>query len=269
MDCKVPIVRAFWGVTDYSRREIFQCPIFSNETVFVWGNENNDLFKSRGFNTVLMSEFPTDPAYSTVETQYYHKLKVLVEAEKYFNEFILLDWDSFLCRPIDDNFYNRLRTGNEVQVPLYAYPNEDGIGLIKRMKHSHNERYNIQISDDLAFFFKGQESQLRKYSWQLDDMLISPNFNFCYTRRPGFGAELIEVAKSLDIKYCVEENAMFKWADCNLEEYARKFEPSVVQGTSDDTRTLLADWNYETDAVYKFNRYIEQLYPKSLYFKHI
>ena len=269
MDSKIPIVRSFWGTKEYAKNEILPKPIFTNEYVFVWGLDNEKMLKEMGYNVYLMSEFQTDPQYSSIETQFYHKLETLIEAGKYFSEFIMLDWDSFLVRPLDDEFYKLLRAGGDVQVPLYAYPDEPGIGLIKKMTHPNMERYQTEISDDLAFFFKGIESQLRLHSWKANGMLISPNFNFCYTRNPNLGIELREIALEQNIKHCVEENAMFQWSMCSLGEYLNKHEPSVVQGTSDDTKTQMHGWDWEGDAVYKFNKYINQIKPKNLYFKHI
>jgi len=268
MDIKIPIIRALWGNSQRSLDEVFPFPILE-EIVLVWGNENEFFLKERGFNTILMSETPTDPRYSTIQSQFYHKLEVIKKAGELYDEFIFLDWDCYLLRPMDDTFCELLREGNEIQVPIYAYDDVRYVGIPKLIIYPGNKRYQNSISEDLRHYIMGQEIQLRKYSWKQDGLLISPNFCFFYTRNPNIGEELIQIAKQNSIENCIEEHAMYLWANCSVDEFIKKHEPKVLQGTADETRTLMHLYDYEVDPVIRINKYISTLVDKTIYFKHI
>lgn len=268
---KIQIIRAIWGRSERSINEIFITPIFKNETVMVWGTENKTDLESRGYNVILMSESVTDPNYSTIHIHFIHKLLAIAEAEKHYNEFIFLDWDCYLAKPLDNYFYKSLREGNEVQVPLYAYHDEPGIGIVKLMMLPANDRYKNELSNDLLEYIKSHEIQLRKYSWKKDDMLVTPNFSFFYSRKPGIGQELLEITHKNNILNCIEEHAFFLYANCSLDDYIEKFEPNVTLGTHHDTRTYISGSKYdlEKDPIIRINNYISTKIDKNLYFKHI
>lgn len=269
MDNDIIIVRALWGNTQRTLNEIFPFPIFKKEIVYVWGIENQKFLQERGFNTVLVEENPTSLNYSTIHTQYYHKLEAIKKANCDYKEFIFLDWDCYLLKPLDDYFYQTLREGNDVQVPTYAYTDTKYAGIPKLIMFQGNERYKNSISEDLRQYMLNQEIQLRKYSWKQDELLISPNFCFFYTRRPNIGQELLQIAEENQIENCVEEHAMYLWANCSLDDFIKKYEPKVLQGTADETRTLLYTYDYWNDPIIKINNYISNLIDKTIYFKHI
>jgi len=170
---------------------------------------------------------------------------------------------------LDDYFYNSLKNGNDIQVSIYAYPNEKNLGITNLITHKSTQRYETEISPDLLRFIKGMESQLRLHHWNYKGLLVSPNFCFFYTRRPGIGKELIDIANLYKIENCVEEHSMFRWANCELDEFIDKYEPIVLQGSSDESRTLIHEYDWENDAIIKINNYISSKKEKNIYFKHI
>ena len=126
------------------------------------------------------------------------------------------------------------------------------------------------VTENTLSFIKSHENQLRKYHWPINNMLASPNFGFYYSRRPGTGKELLTLAKDNDVTNCVEEHAMFLWANCSLDEYLEKYEPLVVKGADDSTwmeRQYFEDQSQ--DVVYKINKYITSKIDKKIYFRHI
>lgn len=269
MENKITIIRALWGNTARALNEVFPKPVFKNEVVYVWGLENQRMLIQRGFTTVLMGDDITNPEYSTTSLQYYHKLQVIERAGEDHEEFIFLDWDCYILKPLDDYFYKTLREGNDIQVTLYAYPDINGIGIIEIIHREAFYSNHLDISPAFLDYLKGQEHQLRKYSWKYDNMLVSPNFCFFYSRRPGIGTELIKIAKENNIENCIEEHAMFLFANCTMDEFIMKYEPTLLQGTSDDTRTLMHSYEYNKDAVIKINKYISTKISKNIYLKHI
>ena len=268
---KIPIIRALWGSVPRSKSEVFRKPIFANEIVVVWGQDNYEYLTKLGYQTVVADYGITDARYSTIHSHFMHKLLAIQHASKIYDEFIFLDWDCYLLKPMDDNFYQELRDGNEVQVPLYAYHNRPGIGIIDVMTHPANERYDNKPSEDLIEYIKSHEEQLRKYCWEYEDTLVTPNFSFFYTRLPKVCDELIEITLENNILNCIEEHAFFKWTNCTLDEYIERFEPTITYGTHPDTRThmLRGGYDVENDPVIKINKYIETKVNKNIYFKHI
>lgn len=269
MNNEIVIVRALWGDTPRSLNEVFPCPIFKNEVVYVWGTANERMLRGRGFETVLMEEESSSAKYSTIHTQYYHKLEAIQRANNEYGEFIFLDWDCFVLRPLDDYFYQTLKQGNDVQVPVYAYDDAKYLGIPKLIMAQNKHLPKPTISEDLRLYMLSQEQQLRKYSWKQDNLLISPNFGFFYTRRPNIGNELMEISLKNNLENCIEEHAMFLWADCSLDDFIQKYEPKIIQGTADESRVLLYNYNYTTDPVYNINRYISEKINKDIYLKHI
>jgi hypothetical protein len=269
MENKIHIARAFWGNSAHIRREISPVPIFENEVVYVWGVENQLFLQDRGYSTLLMHNEPTDPRYSTSITQYFHKLEVFREAEERFGEFIFLDWDCHLVRPLDDHFYDLLQNGNETQMPLYAYSDEMYLGILSMLSHSALERYGDQVTDELLEYVSSQETQMRKYHWKKDGLLVSPNACFFYNRRLGVGKALLEIATENKMTNCVEEYAFQAFVKCTIEEYMQKYEPLVLQGTADETRTLHPGWDLKRDPVIRLNSYIGNRMKKYIYFKHV
>jgi len=267
MVSKIHIARAFWGNSEHTRKEVPPVSIFENEVVYVWGKDNQKFLADRGYNTLLMHVDITDPRYSTSTTQYFHKLEVFREAEERFGEFIFLDWDCYLVRPLDQQFYDML-LAKETQMPLYAYNNEMYLGIVEMITHPALERYKDQLTDNFIEYVTVQERELRKYHWKQDGLLVSPNACFFYNRKAGVGEKLLEIAKSSEMQVCVEEHAFYVYANCSIEEYLVKHEPPVLQGTSNDARTLHPTW-IQNDPVLKINNYIHSRFPKSIYFKHV
>lgn len=259
---KIPIIRALWGSQERTLKEVFPKPLFKNEVVVVWGTSNKEYLQSLGYQVKVLSGHETDSRYNSIHTHYLHKLEAIKIAGILHKEYLFLDWDCYPLRLFDDTFYEYLEKGNEVQVPLYAYPDEEGLGIVDIINKS--TPWGSPITTNLEEYIASHEVQLRQYSWKEGNMLITPNFGFVYSRRPSLGKELLQIANTSNIENCIEEHAMYVWANCNLEEYIGRYEPKVVQGTSDDARKHLQD-----DSVTRLNSYINFKVEKDLYLKHI
>jgi len=79
----------------------------------------------------------------------------------------------------------------------------------------------------------------------------------------------MKIAKENNVENCIEEHAMYLWANCSMDEFIEKYEPKVLQGTSDDTRLLMHLYDHTNDPVIAINKYIAKKVDKTLYFKHI
>jgi len=102
---KLKFIRTWWGDQQDKWLEVPKIPLISseNEIVYVWGKENLNKFKERGYNCVLMEEDEFNG-----KSIYGKKLTVLNKALKEWGEVLMLDWDCCLSLPLDGE---KLTTG--------------------------------------------------------------------------------------------------------------------------------------------------------------
>jgi len=245
---KIKIVRALWtnpwAPSDWSKKylypEIPMNPTFPNEIVYVWGDDNVKILKERGYNYIKVddSEYPY---FNKEFTQHGKKLIALDKALKESGEALLLDWD---CIQVKDLNIEVLRE-KERQVPLYCWT-ELQLSKIK-------DEFKLDIP---------LEKELRKYHWKLKDVLVSPNFGFAYSRDKNFGERLIVEAIKHKINYCIEEHAMFNYANCTLDEYIDKYHPTSVYGKA-------FPFNKQEKGSISLNEYVNNKIGINEHFKHL
>ena len=83
------------------------------------GKDNETELKSRGYETRFVEEETSPFAYDLLELIYGSIDSSFALALKEYGEVILLDWDCYILRPLDDDFYKELRK-KPIQCPLYA-----------------------------------------------------------------------------------------------------------------------------------------------------
>lgn len=258
MNTTIKIIRVLWVNKEYENtfNEVPIIPTYPNQIVYVWGEEINKHLLDLGYQTRLIQD---NTFNETSNTEYGRKLIALDLALQEFGEVLLLDWDCHILRPFDNNFYNYLQS-KPIQCPLYT-----------QHVDTTNALYEVFIKDDETLkkfkpFAEEMERSFNKYSWKVEEGLVSPNFCCVYSRDKNFAKELIDISLKNDIKGCVEEHAMWIYSNCSLEEYLEKYQPLFVQGVSDD-RT---DHSFRISQVQrKLNSYIDSKLPMDLYLKHI
>lgn len=227
------IVRVLYGTYDGMWDDIPEQQYFEDEVVFVWGSFNEEKLRKFGYRTFLVSTLETDKEFSSWEKHFAHKLRALELADGMFDEYLFLDWDVYPVQKIDDKFYELIRAGNDIQVPLYTYYD----GFFRDVK-KYIERF--PLPDGLYTFLKYQESELQKYHWEVwtdanTKLKVLPNFSFFYSRNAKIGKKLMELFHHHNILCCIEEFAFFKFVNCgNVSEYVEKYEPAVINGKSSD-----------------------------------
>lgn len=254
---KIQIVRVLWGHNTELLKEIPKVPIFENEIVFVFGRNNYEYLIEIGYNCLLLSEDKTDIAYSTFLTHFGHKLEALKIAESMYDEYLFLDWDITISKPIDDDFYKIIRSGNDIQCPLYAYDKEY---LIESEKY-HKEKG--QWSKDLQEFTIHHSDQLTKYSWDYNENLVIPCFCFFYSRKSKIIENLISIYNEMNILTCIEELCLFLYMNCDLDTYINKHEPIVLRG-KEYNKELVGTHN----SIISINNYIGSILEKDIYMLH-
>jgi hypothetical protein len=256
IDNKVKIIRVVWSYDTTEYTGFISTPTFKDELVYVWGEQNERILKEKGYKTYLVTE---DIFYEESKA-YGKKLVALDLALKEFGEVILLDWDCLIDKPLDDQFYEYLKK-KPIQCPIYAQ--------YKNVKQGLYEP--IIIKDKNLKYFEPYaqiiEDGFNKYNWKFNDGLVSPNFSFVYSRDKLLGEKLINLAIEHNIIGCIEEHAMWLYANCYLEGYITKYHPKFVQGISDDR---INPYYKVGKAQKQINDYVEErLKGIDIYFKHI
>lgn len=257
MYTKVKIVRAVWANNGSTRvfNEIPKVPTISNQVVYVWQDDVNEYLKGLGYETRLVED---NRFTESSNTEYARKLVAMDMALQEFGEVMLLDWDCHVLRPLDDTFYEYLRS-RPIQCPLYCQHKNTAEAIYEAMPI---------YRDDLLFssFADNMQELFAKYSWTFGEGLATPNFGFVYSRDTNFAKDLIDISIEHKLTGCVEEHAMWLYCKCSLEDYIKRYQPVFVQGVSDD-RT---DHEFMISKVQrKLNKFISEKIPMDLYLKHI
>jgi len=174
-------VRCLWGTTGvklFRRRkkvvfgdiEFIKYNKFENPfLIYVFGEDNLKILNDAGYtNCKLLSKEPSlwNCKKDNIQ-QYGHKLKVLQEAAKDFDEFIFLDWDSLPIKPLPVDFWDVMSKKQPLQAHLRRYGNKDkwikSRGAIWRDK-------NVNLRPCASFvYIRGQEIANKIYElWEKD-----------------------------------------------------------------------------------------------------
>jgi hypothetical protein len=249
------IVRCLWGTDtkfDFECRSIQSDKHLYNgieQIVFVWDTHNKELMDELGYKSIYMGY---SDEYSEL-MKFHYKLDALKLAMEMYDEIIFLDWDCNIKKELDDNFIKTLQNGNDIQMPLYFYPNEilNEFSSISPYVKEEQHYYNI-------LFY----TLIRLAKWKFNDGVVVPNAGFIYCRNSNFIQELISLVHSEGLSTNIEELAAmlyFQKEITSLDEYINKYEPMVCVGRGND----------EMRGKQKIlNEYIESKMAKEKYFIH-
>lgn len=252
MDTKqIKVIRALWGDYKKFKHEIPLSPLF-DEVVYVWGEANNNFLTSLGYKTVLVDR--NDFAITNEFKRYLPKLYAFDYGCRDFQKILFLDWDTIPKRELTQEFYNDLDS-KEFSAPLYCYPK--GLEVIPSA-----------VSDEYASaWISKQIPYLEKYAWKMDNLSIIPNAGFVYISNQNIASSLLYAAFHFNLETLIEEFALTIYADCTLEDYILKYEPSTIRGRSNNDFFNLGP--IEGYYSKQLNDYIEKSITKDIYFEHI
>jgi hypothetical protein len=255
MKNNLKIIRTFWNLYENDNKTIREIPTIStydNQVVYVWGEDNQKILKDRGFDTRLVN----DEVEINENNTLIRKLIALDLGLKEFGEVLMLDWDCYILRPLDDNFYEYL-SSKPIQCPLYSHclsPFESFIEL-------DNTESKHWIS-----FYKYVDEYIKKYNWKYNNMLVIPNFGFFYSRDITIGESLLNIAIEYKLKGLVDEIAMFIYSNCSLDDYVERYHPNVLNGVSD----FMTCSKYSISKPQReFNLYIKNKIDMDIYLEHM
>jgi hypothetical protein len=177
-------------------------------------------------------------------------------ADILFDEYLFLDWDIEIVKPIDDNFYDLIQNKSPLQCPLYSY-STDHFEVVNKLLIEKN------ITDqNILDFVKVQEQEIQKYKWLLNNNQVLPCFCFYYTNNIKIGEKLLSICKENNILTCIEEFAFYLYSNCDLNSYIKKYEPIVIKGKE---KSLL---NERQQSLNELNDYINNKINKDVYLVH-
>lgn len=250
MDTNVKFIRALWGDYKSFINEIPIKPMF-NEIVYVWGIDNLKYLNGLGYETKLVSVNPL--IHKEELLKFNHKVDCFEIASNDFEKFIFLDWDVSLVKEIDDSFYSKLKD-SPFSAPLYSYP-KNFLNLSNKLD---NNRANLWVNEQII--------HMKKYAWELDDLIVFPNAGFFYCSDKNVPIKMKNIIKKHNMLTVTDEFPLYMLANCDLDSYIKKYEPSQMFGKPEEDIFIL---DYIVDeCAKKLNNYISGIIEKDIYFKH-
>lgn len=129
---KRAFIRALWGVYGDERKYYKRRPKQDNDiemvklnqnaqphVTYVFGEDNYKYLIDKGLDCRLVDKRPI--VWDMDEEQFRHKLEVLHQGMLEFDEIIFLDWDCTECRPLPDDFWDKLAEKAPIQAVLRQY----------------------------------------------------------------------------------------------------------------------------------------------------
>jgi hypothetical protein len=255
-------IRTFWGdINGAGGKYLSQMKSISHqldEVVYVWGKENYDVISGLGFKCILVSEEPYD--YTLASNHILldhksanHKLKCLDMAVRDYGEVLILDWDCYPVREIDDEFYSIMRKGFPLQLPLYVYPRKAIDLMIEKT-----------TGQDINPFFHKLKKFINLHSYGFNDSFVIPNCGFMYCRNRFISSKLFDLSMEYELESVADEFAVMVYSELqgySLEDYITNLQPSTISGKFHDD-----EWWLESQI--ELNNYISNIKPTKLYFEH-
>jgi len=228
------------------------------ETVYIWGRENYNYISNLGFNCILISEGPYDYSIASNHTFWdyrslVHKLKCLDIAVREYGEVVFIDWDCTLVQELDDRFYDELKQGSSLQVPLYVYPKMALEWLIKKSREESTNGFFIKLNEYIPL-----------HSFEFGKNYVIPNTGFIYCRDIQVTGRLLELCDIHNLQSVPDEFAVMCYAKelgYSLEDYIANIEPKHIAGKHHSE-----DWWIREQVL--LDKYISDRVDKTLYFIH-
>lgn len=246
---QIKIVRALWGPLKDFIEEIPKIPLY-NEVVVVWGQENYNYLNSLGYDCIFIQD-SIDNLHSL--DMFKLKLEAIEHASSLYGKILFLDWDTIQIKELDSFFYNDLKD-KTFSAPLYCYPKKIKTQLDNLGKQSTNE------------WFEHLYKHLSSNSWHQFKSFIVPMAGFIYISKHKIAKQILDLYLHNRYRGLIEEVALYNLANCTLDEYLAKYEPSTIWGRPSSQIFKLG----EVKGLYykELNKYIQTKVNKNIYFEH-
>ena len=251
---KIKIIRVLWGGN--VNHEIPRMPLYpEQEIVYCFDYESFWFIQNLGYEAKLVKDtkFDGNKGYN----KFGRKLQALDLALQEFGEVLLLDWDCFILKPFDKNFYDSLKE-KPIQIPLYIQHKDTKNAVLEMLVKDQSPSLLRELED--------LEAGINKYGWEWEEGVVAPNFGFVYCRDKSFGKKLVDIALEHDLNSVVDEFATLIYVDCTLEEYIEKYVPRVVKGRSD--QMIIYDTRIHKLSR-KFSKWLDTKVNITNYFEHV
>lgn len=206
---KRSFIRGLWGIYEHEERRMFkrrtkldndmrmvklnQNADNENHVVYVFGEDNYKFLIDEGWDARMVDKRPI--VWDMDNEQFRHKLEVLHQGMQEFDEIIFLDWDCTECRPLPDNFWDRLGEKAEIQAVLRQYR--------RRKAHWRNNNQCPRSIPEASFVY-------------INDKQTTQNLNDLWEEMNRPWSEELVIARYID-------NLSGGWK--NLEHYWENYEP--------------------------------------------
>jgi len=249
-DYGIKVIRTLWGNSEHLKNEIYTASRFENEVVMVYGKENYNFLADLGYKCILVSD---DDLTSVESYDYlYYKIHSLVEASKYYEKILFLDWDVKIVKPVDQFFWDDLII-RKFSFPTYGW-------------NSNFEDLLEESDDEQKVWLQSFIDLFPKYSWDFNGGVVIPNACFIYLSNRQLASKLLDICNKHKLKGLIDELSLFILANCTFDEFIRDFEPSTIFASGDNSDTVLHGRPVTLQK--PINDYIRQIVDKDIYLTH-
>lgn len=260
------IVRILWGDQERVLNEIPKKPVWENEVVLVWGTKNYKTLRSYGYDCILVSPNVLDSQQFSDTRHFGHKLLAFEIADDLYDEYLHMDWDVKIVKPIDNNFWN-LVSSKQIQCATYAYPRNYYEAACKQI--DTQKWWPAEYNDATKKWVQLQDQMLKQYHWNINDTFTIPNLCFYYSYKGKLGRKLMNIFRENEhLATCLDEFSLFihiNKTNTSFDDYLTRYEPLVIRGREDTLKHFEIP---DDTSIAKLNAYIESKIKKDIYLTH-
>lgn len=249
MSKNIQIIRALWGwEREKLSSEIPTKPIFENEVVYVWGEYQHKYLLNLGYNCIYVGDEVSNYPFNHLT----HKVESFDLAFKDFENFLYVDWDVKIVKPLDEKFWK-------------SFENQ----LFSSSLYPFHKNFLLQDYDWPTAWHHLFKMNVKYYDlgWKLEESLILPNCGLTYFSKESYDLYMFSRKKYPYLMALPDEFLLYLMSECDLDTYLTCYTNTVMFGKNGED---FPNQNKDFIQLCKwFNSYVEDKLNMDIYLEHV